>query len=179
MIKAEFTEEMKQILSSMKGSKFISYECAIDTHNQIYSNFRINTNKNSIDILNENQVFPFLTDNEEMSCFSCSIAKGPFKPMVIAPTIVFNVKEIINSVEILNDVINVNNGMYQISYDNALIIRTESTTYMFARDYWLSEIITVRKDDDYNQVVSEQNIIDSWSNEGEYPVDICRSLKKL
>ena len=179
MIKAEFTDDMKQILASMKGAHFKSYECAIDSHNHIYCNFRINTDKCSIEIKNENQVFPFFDDKEEMACFSCKITSEPFKPTEITSSTVFSVKEIINSVEILNDVIDVNNGMYQVSFDNALIIRTNSTTYMFAKDVWFSEIITVRKDDNYDQVISKQEIIDSWSNEGDFSVDIHRTVKKL
>ncbi len=179
MVKVEFTEAMKQLLAGIKGQQFESYECAIDDHNQIYGNFRINTDQISIDVVNEARELPFFDSCEDIAGFSCAIADKPFESCSIANVTVFNVKEKITSVEILNDVIDVNDGMYQVSFDNALIVRTSFTTYMFARDVWFSEFITIRKDDNYEQVISMQNIIDSWSNEGEYSVNIHRTIKTL
>lgn len=178
MIIAEFTEEMQKILSDMKGKIFLSLKGHKSKYNRFYGNFRIYLDSYAIDFKNEEQGFKFSNDEmEDMSCFSCEIVKdnAPFVPFCVGDTPnVYIINEKIVSVSLIRDEININNGEDEISFDVALIIKTEKQTYMFARDVWFSELITLSYSEDYDKVFSVEEVIKSWSNEGEYDVKVNR-----
>ena len=85
-------------------------------------------------------------------------------------------KEII---EIINDVIEVNDGEYEISFDRAIIFRTDKKDIMFSRDIWFSEVITINENDDYDAVYSIDQVVEAWSDEGENKVNVVRTSRKL
>ena len=71
------------------------------------------------------------------------------------------------------------NGEYEIVFDTALIIKTESQTIMFSRDVWFSEVINISDNDDYDCVYPIDSVIEHWSNEGDYEVTVKRSKKSI
>jgi len=177
MVKVEFTNDMYNFLSNIKGDNFISYNCIKDKFSRAYGNLRINLNNYALTISNEIKALPFFDNTEDLSCFSCEKTdlNDVFKPAIEGTPDTYKVNDVINSVEILKNIINVNHGEYVLSSDAALIIRMQTSTIMFARDIWFSELITIRNNDDYHKVISTQDIIDSLSNGGEYDVEIKES----
>ena len=185
MVYAIFDHEMQVLLRDMKNDILHSIEYLpeeISSH-AAYGILRIHLGTCDIDLINEQQPFPFYDGTEDMSCFAChKVNKGvPFQPAVISSkkTEILEVNETITQVEIMNDVIHINHDEYTVSFDIALIIHTSHHVYMFARDVWFSEIISIRNDDDYECVFSMRNLVESWSNEGEETVEIDRTRTML
>lgn len=182
MVDARFTKEMIEILSSMKGKTFVSYECD-EGHGfpRAYANFRINLNDYSIDVSNEIQGLPFFDIEEDVAIFSCKKvdSNSKYEPGVIGETRIVPIDETIESVEIITDEINVGNGEYEIVFDAALVIKTEYQTIMFSRDVWFSEVINISDNDDYDSVYPIDSVIEHWNNEGDYEVTVKRTKKSI
>ena len=85
----------------------------------------------------------------------------------------------ITSIEVVTDTIEVNNGEYSIVYDMALIFHMGESVLMVSRDTWFSELITIKEYDDYNQTFSVDDQKESWSNDGEYKVNVRRVRKSI
>ena len=182
MIEIIFTQRMKDILKETKGQQLKSLEYGKDpVENSIYGNFRLNIDGYAIDVTNEVKPQPFFDEIEDISGFACckTDENSPFQPAVVSDSQIIPVAETITGVEIVTDEICVNHGEYRISFDTALIIRTANKTLMFTRDVWFSEVITFSQNDDYNAVIPVQDVAESWSNEGEYCVDVKRSKEVL
>ena len=180
MVNASLNKNMLCLLKKLKSSKFISYECA-KNHSSAYGNLRINTDNGSIEITNIEKTMPFFDIEEDVTSFECEISDSyaEFKPYCIEPFEAFEVGEIITGIEIINDEINVNDGEYEISFDQAIIIRTEKQTIMFSRDIWFSEVITIFDNDNYDAFFPVEQAIDAWSEDGENDVTVIRTKKVL
>ena len=182
MIDARFSKDMITVLSNMKGKTFVSYECekgyGLPT---TYGNFRINLDDYSIDVFNEVESRPFFDTIEDIAIFSCKKvnSKTPYVPYVIAETKVVPIEENIKAVEIITDEINVNDGEYEITFDEALIIHTEYQTIMFSKGVWFSESITISQDGNYGKVYPVDKVIEDWNNDGEYKVEVKRTKELL
>ena len=98
-----------------------------------------------------------------------------FVPYVVTEPAVKEVNQIITGIELINDTINVNDGEYEISFDEAIIIHMDTDILMLARDTWFSEIISIRDNDNYNQIFPVDEVKEEWSNEGEKSVSIERN----
>lgn len=185
MIRAEFTEKMQKILSDMKEKMFLFLECDFewdDDNKGIYGNFRIYVDNYAIDFRNEVVALPFFGRIEDLSCFSCEIVRDntPFKPFILTRVAKkYEINEKIVSMSILRDEVNINNDQEKFSFDVALIIKTDKKIYMFARDIWFSELITLEYSEDYDKIFSIEDVIDSFSNEGEYDVKVSRKKIEL
>ncbi len=180
MIYVTLNQTMEAMLKNIKTSKFISYECG-KVFGNAYGNFRINTDKTAIEISNFQKTTPFFGSEEEVAGFNCKEVEknSVFKPYCEEPFESFEVNETIADIEIVNDSICINNGEFEISFDQAIIIRTETKTIMFSRDIWFSEDITISEHDDYNSVFPISQLIDSWSDDGEKKVCVIRKSRKL
>ena len=182
MEKAIFNAEMRNILKSIIGKTFVSYECEdSDGPNMTYGNFRINTDVEAIDVSNETKVMPFFDAEEDVACFACIKADpgNPYVPDVVTSTRTVPVQGIIRAVSLVNDAINVNNGEYQITFDQALIIRTDDRIFMFSKDIWFSEMIKISDTDDYDNIYPIASVIEDWNNDGEYIVTVNRTREDL
>lgn len=180
MVYATLNDDMLKLLKTLKFSAFISYECA-KTHNTTYGNLRINTNKGSIELSNIEREMPFFDITEDVACFECKVSNPAieFKPYCIEPFEVFKIGGKIKNIEVVNDVIEVNDGEYTISFDRAIIFRTDKINIMFSRDIWFSEVITINEHDDYDSVYSIDEVIEAWSDEGENKVNVIRTRREL
>ena len=182
MIDMRFTQEMVDIISSMKNRTIISYQCAeIDDWSRTYGNFRINLEGYSIEFTNKIKEVPFFGATEDVAGFECKQIdpKTAYTPGIIREIQVVPVEEKVQSVEIITDKINVNHGEYEIAFDNAIIIRTEYQIIMFSRDIWFSETINISDNDDYDSVYPIASVIEHWNNDGEYDVKVKRTKKTL
>ena len=180
MVYATLNEEMIELLKNLKFSNFISYECG-KTHHTAYGNLRINTDKCSIELSNIEREMSFFDSTEDVACLECKVSNPTieFKPYCVEPFEVFKIDGKIENIEIINDIIEVNDGEYEISFDRAIIFRTDKKDIMFSRDIWFSEVITINENDDYDAVYSIDQVVEAWSDEGENKVNVIRTSRKL
>lgn len=180
MVYATLNEDMVDLLKNLKFSTFISYECE-KTFDSAYGNLRINTDKGSIEVTNFEKTMPFFDIEEEIACFECKISEPntEFKPYCIVPSEIYEIGQNIVGIEIINDFISVNDGEYEISFDRAIIFKTDKEAIMFSRGIWFSEVITISKNDDYDNIYSIDEVIEAWSNEGDNKVNVHRSIRQL
>lgn len=180
MVYATLTGDMIELLKQLKFSNFVSYECG-KINNTAYGNLRINTDKGSVELSNIEREIPFFDITEEVACFECKVSdpSTEFKPYCLEPFETFEVSGTIKSIEIINDTINVNDGEYEISFDRAIIIKTENGVIMFSRDIWFSEVITISDNENYDSIYPVDEVIDAWSEQGVNKVDVIRTVRKL
>ena len=180
MVYMTLTKEMEDMLKSIINSTFISYE-RDDFGFSAYGNLRINTNKTSIELTNLEKVVPFIKDEEEVAGFECQIVdkNTKFSPYCIIGSVEVKVDSLIKEIEIVNDFIYVNNGKYEISFDQAIIIKTETKTIMFSRDAWFSEDIVIYEHDDYDSIYPVSDERELFENEDTNKVKITRTRRKL
>ncbi len=180
MVYATLTDEMVKMLSDLKGSEFISYECE-KAFNQAYGYLRINAGAGSVEVTNLLEVMPYFGTVEEIARFAC-IKSDPleeFEPNLIASFKKYEVNSKITGIDIVSDEINVNNGEYEIKFDQAIIIRTEKGVIMFAKEIWWSEEITICSHDDYNSVYPVSSAEYDLSSYGEDPIEVKRTVRSL
>ena len=180
MVYMTLTKEMEDMLKSIINSTFISYE-RDDFGFSAYGNLRINTNKTSIELTNLEKVVPFIKDEEEVAGFECQIVdkNTKFSPYCIIGSVEVKVDSLIKEIEIVNDFIYVNDGEYEISFDQAIIIKTEAKTIMFSRSAWFSETISIREHDDYDSIYPVSEERELFENEDTNKVKITRTRRKL
>ena len=178
MFDMTLTKEMEDMLKSIINSTFISYEHG--KHNA-YGNLRINTDKISIELANIEKTVPFFEDVEEVASFECQIAdkNTKFSPYCITTPSVIKVGSLIKEIEIVNDFICLNDGEFEFSFDQAIIIKTEAKTIMFSRSAWFSENILIDEHDDYDSIYPVSEAKELWSEEDTYNVKITRTRRKL
>ncbi len=180
MIYLTLNNNMEEMLKSIKGCKFNSYECG-KVFGSAYGNVRINTDKSSIEITNLQRTIPFFDTEEEVAGFKCKKVEidSVFKPYCEEPFEVFDVSEAVTDIEVVNDSICINDGEFEISFDQAIIMRMETKVIMFSRDIWFSEDITISEHDDYDSIFPISQVVDSWANDGENKVNVVRTSRKL
>ena len=181
MVYMTLTKEMENMLKSIINSTFISYECG-KTLGVVYGTSRINTDKISIELANLQKVVPFIEGEEEVAGFECQIADKNTKFIPYCPGDPYckvEVNSLIKEIEIVNDFIYVNDGEYEISFDQAIIIKTEAKTIMFSRSTWFSETISIREHDDYDSIYPVSDEMELFENEDMIKVKITRTRRKL
>ncbi len=180
MVYMTLTKEMEDMLKSIINSTFISYE-RDDFGFSAYGNLRINTDKTSIELTNLEKAVPFIKDEEEVAGFECQIVdkNTKFNPYCIIGSVEVKVDSLIKEIEIVNDFIYVNDGKYEISFDQAIIIKTETKTIMFSRDAWFSEDIVIYEHDDYDSVYPVSDERELFENEDMNKVKVTRTRRKL
>lgn len=187
MINVQFTKQMKERIKSLKGKRFVSYSMDDDCFaDRSYCKIRITTDDFCLEIMNEVQAFPFIQgsidDTEEMSCFSCQEKSlgSKYEPYLEGVKYKeIEVNETICEVSIVSDVITIEQEKYDICFDMAIIIKTESHTYTFYRQWYYDEYIFIGKDVDFDSVYSIDDVRTSWDNDGEYAVTVERTYTKL
>lgn len=180
MTNLTFTPDMIDLLRTFKSAQLLSYEC-VETYNCIYGNLRINTSQGAIELTNLERTTPFFDDEEELSCFECtSVAPAtPFKPLINDSTVTHPICEKIVGIDLIRDYVTVNDGEYELLFDQAVVFHTETKTVMFSRHVWFSEDIMVSDNNDYDTLFPIEEVIDTLSNEGEYKVRVSRTIEVL
>ncbi len=182
MIYATITNKEKDILMKLIGKTFTSYECEdYGETSCIYGNLRIYAEDYSVEIINEEDSFDFFDTKEDVTHFKIKTVNPnvKFKPEVIKETKIFPVNNIIKSIEIIKDEINVNHGEYEITFDMAIIFKFENSILMFSKDLWFLKDITISKNDNLDLIIPINEVIESFSNEGEYDVVVKRKREIL
>ena len=109
IIAAGLTPEMRDMLSSIKGKTFKSYECAgrygFDT---FPASFRINLGRSAVDVvLDFHPLDGEPAGFDELTWFSCEEAdlKSEFHPGIVAEPRQYLVNEVVTGVELVRETI--------------------------------------------------------------------------
>lgn len=159
-MKTKLNENMIQLLSSLVGKKFISFECDLEEKwNRAYCYLRINTDSSVVDISNEQELVNLFGENEDVSCLKCFANKGKSLKETFSLIDSYKSKEIfvnelIESISIISEKVKVdeNNTMKEIEFDMAIIIKTANHEYMFSRENWFDEFIYINIDKKFNDI---------------------------
>ena len=181
MVKAKFSNEMLEYIKKMVGHTLCSYEYGKMVQNEAYGNLQINLDSFAIEILNEVKELPFFDSTEDISYFTCEkkSLSEPFKPYCEEPCKKHLIDEKVLSVYIVEDSISINDGEYDITFDMAIIIETCNHKYIFSRDWFFSETISISLDEEFDNIYPISNVIEDWSDEGENKVEVKRRKYSL
>ncbi len=126
-----------------------------------------------------NQI-PFAIGNEteDMACLSMSLHTDDFEPMAGEVITTEAVEQIINEIRIIRDEVTRADGI-QILMDMAIIIKTPQTQYMFSRDVWFSEFITISNEADLDSVYPICKAKSGWKSDESDDVIIKRTTIRL
>lgn len=188
MIKAKFNNLMLENLKKIKGSKLLCY-LTDDMYdgNVSYGKVGLETNNGCLDVYNEETSVDWFDidgekTKEDISMFSCKERKEgeEFVPYINKTNVIrHEVDEYINSIKIVTDFVRINNEEYSIDYDIAIIIKTDSHKYTISRGWLFSEEIYISIDDDCNDIYSITDEINDWNNDGDYSVEVKRTIKEI
>lgn len=182
MNNATFSEDMLEVLAEMKGKTFKSYECVKMGTSMTYGKCRLNLGTFSIDLYNYIHPMPFFGKTEDIPYFSCERMEKDSEYVSCEKNSiphVYMIDEKIQSIEIVNDEINVNDGEYEITIDQALIIRTRDNVYSFYKDWMYSEVINIAVDRNDEIVYDVEKVKYEWSDSGVDPTTVKRTIKVL
>lgn len=184
MVKLKFTDEMRRVLSEMKGKTFKSYQGApldVSTSVLFFGSIRINLGQSAVDVTNHLKVVDFFDDKDDLSCFQCErVSKtSPFDQFITGPVMEFMVDEKVKSVQLITDTIHVKNEDYDIELDTAFVIQTAEAIYTFTRDWYFEENITVNVSHDSPVVYEIEKVKEDWENCGENSVTVKRRIEEL
>ncbi len=181
MIKLKFTNDMLTLLKTLKGQCFLSYEKErnIINDNSAYGNIRLNFEKTSIDLVNEQELYNGF--EEELACFSCIEVdtNQKFVPTAVGETEIVLKKGKVNKIEIITDIINLNHGEILIESDSAISFYTDCGCYTFARTAWFSEVIFILFNKDFDSICPISSVAETWSNDEKSAVAINRKTSEI
>lgn len=171
MTEAKFTSEMLSLLSSIKGSTFVSYTlCPFEFsrgHQYVtYAKVRLNFDVCSIELLNQYTALP----TGEYAVFECEAVAPDSKFMpLIANTDVKDIRvdAIVNNVEIINDTVCIKErtNITTEMFDVALVIKTSANVYTFSKHLFLFEDINVDINRCFDDIYPLENVCEDWGYE--------------
>ncbi|GEM_PF-1661673 len=181
MINSTLTNQELQLLSSFIGKSLISViRTEKDSYNRVFGNIAINVGSHFYEIRNELTVIDYFGGKEDVSRFYVKKleSKECFDPMVVLPIEEMPINETIIGISIIRDMITVKNSagntIYEISMDDAIIIKTEKSVYAISREWSLEEEMIIVKTTDYlRDIYSVEQIVCEWSDEDDNSVATC------
>ena len=180
MVQAKFTSEMIDCLRKLIGESFVSYDGAI-MNQTAYGNLQLNTEHFSVELRNEVHPFSLFSEVEDVSCFSCIFKRADtiFEPFCEEPWKTVPINEKITGVSIVSDTVIVNDDEYAITFDMAVIIKTEKHQYSFSRNWFFSETINLSVDKGLDDVYPISRVIADWNDDVNRRVSVQRSIVSL
>ena len=175
MIFSCISEKEKSLLKDLIGKKlkYIKSEQK-DSWNRIFGNLSIVTSDLEIEIRNELTETEYFGDKEDVSKFKISeiSSENPFTLMVESPIIETKIEEKIADIILVQDEISIKNSenqtIYEITMDDAIVIKTEWSTYAISREWSLEEELIFLKTSDYKKsIYSIEKLVSEWSDEDE------------
>ena len=183
MVKTVIDDNAIDVLTSMKGKTFKSYEGSPEWNGDpkvFYGMLRINLGREAIDVTNFIRPTEFLQGFEELSCFDFKKAEldSKYPVMGAKPVRAYMVDEKIKTVDVIRDFISLNGDEYNVETDTAIVITTDRNVYSITRDWYFGETLTVCVDSDKANIYEISRIIDDWSC-GEHSVSVSRTCINL
>ena len=117
-------------------------------------------------------------ETEDVACLSFKVHHGGFTPMAGEIISTETIEQKITGICIIQDTVMRADGT-QISMDMAIIIKTPQNQYMFSRDVWFSEFITISNHDDLDAVYPICRAKDGWKSDESDNIVIKRSSMRL
>lgn len=181
MIIHGITSQELNTLKSLVGKKLLCFKSQQkDSWNRIFGNILLVTEDSEIELRNELTEIEYFGDSEEVSKFYVNkiTKEKPFQLMVEDSIAETSVNEVVEDIIIVKDEINVKdssgNSIYEITMDDAVIIKTDNSVYAISRDWSLEEELIFVKAADYKKdIYSVEQIVSEWSDEDENSVAIC------
>ncbi len=181
MIVHGITSQELDILKSLIGKKLLCFKSQQkDSWNRIFGNILLVTEDFEIELRNELTEIEYFGDSEEVSKFYVNkiTKKKPFQLMVEDSIAETSVNEVVEDIIIVKDEINVKdssgNSIYEITMDDAVIIKTDNSVYAISREWSLEEELIFIKTSDYKKdIYSVEQIVSEWSDEDENTVATC------
>lgn len=181
MIKSTLTDDELKLLSSMIGKNFISViRTEKDSYNRVFGNIAINVDGIFYEIKNELTVIDYFGDKEDVSRFYVRTLENKecFETMIVLPIGEISINEIITDISIIQDQIIVEKtsggSIYEITMDDAIILKTEKSVYAISREWSLEEEMIIVKTTDYmRDIYSVEQIISEWSDEDDNSSATC------
>jgi len=102
-----------------------------------------------------------------------------FEPFCEEPWKTVPINEKITGVSIVSDTVIVNDDEYTITFDMAVIIKTEKHQYSFSRNWFFSETINLSVDKGLDDVYPISRVIADWNDDGNRRVSVQRSIVSL
>ena len=175
MVFSCISENEKSLLKGLIGKKLKCIKSEQkDSWNRIFGNLSIVADNSEIEIRNELTETEYFGDTEDVSKFKISKIsnKNPFNLMIESPIIETKVEEHIIDILLIQDEISIkdseNKVFYEITMDDAIVIKTENSTYVISREWSLEEELIFSKTSDYkNSIYSVDEIVSEWSDEDE------------
>ena len=187
MTRWQFNENMIQMLKSIVGKQFLSFEMDSSVEGQSYGSARLSFDNTAILLKNEEEEIAMFENEdvpyEEASKFACSISdfELTFLPGIADVAVKkHEIDEIVTGVEIISDTIKSIEHDIDIIIDMAVVIKTEKHTYTFSKSHvWFDEVIYVNIDKDIEDICPVLSDLSVWNNDGEWDVKIERSVRKI
>lgn len=179
MIQAKLTDEMINSLRRLIGDTFVGY-CGAMNNNIAYGNVQINGQASAIEIQNEVHPLPLFSETEDISMFTCipRDVHSTFTPFCDEPWQTTPINETIVDISIVNDTVVVDDE-YSISLDMAIVIQTPQHSYVFSRDWYYSETITVTVDASLDDIYPIDHVVDDWNPDNDRNVTVTRTISSL
>ena len=174
---------MINILSKLKGNKFISYECDLEENwNRTYGFLRINTNNKAIDISiqkKESSLFGEMEDVAYIEVFDNTnkTIKESFDLIDNYSSKIIEVNETINKVYKISETVVINNEA--MNFDMGIVIETNNHQYCFSRENWFNEFIYINVDKDFEEIYPVSKDIEEWSSEKNDKIKINRFIEEI
>ena len=181
MIIHSITSRELNTLKSLVGKKLICFKSQQkDSWNRIFGNILLVTEDSEVELRNELTEIEYFGNTEEVSKFYVNqITKDkPCKLLVEDSITETPVNEIIEDIIVIKDEIDVKdsseNSIYEITMDDAVIIKTDNSVYAISREWSLEEELIFIKTSDYmKDIYSIEQIVSEWSDEEENTVATC------
>lgn len=175
MVTSCISDFEKNLLKSLIGKRLNFFKSeAKDSWNRIFGNISIVTDDKEIEIRNELTETEYFGDTEDVSKFKIKEISSayPFVLMVESPVVETKVDEVIEGITIIQDNVNIKNSenesVYEITFDSAIVIKTDKSTFAISRQWHLEEELSFVKTADYkSSVYSIENTIADWADEDE------------
>ncbi len=172
MIFSCILENEKTLLKNLIGKELKSIKSEEkDSWSRIFGNLSIVTEDQEIEIRNELTPTDYFGGIEDLSKFKILkiMQENPFKLMIESPIIETPVHEKIADILIIQDEISVTNlngdSIYEITMDDAIVIKTESSSFAISREWSLEEELIFSKTVNYmDSIYSVKDIISEWSD---------------
>lgn len=174
---------MINILSKLKGNKFISYECDLEENwNRTYGFLRINTDNKAIDISVQQKESSLFGEMEDVACIEVfdntnKTIKESFDLIDNYSSKIIEVNETINKVYKISETVVINNET--MNFDMGIVIETDNHKYCFSRENWFNEFIYINVDKDFEEIYPVSKDIEEWSLEENDEIKINRFIEEI
>jgi hypothetical protein len=178
MIKQDFLLKELDVLKELKGKTlnkivytdpiFASIVLEFEDYSIVINN---NTHESNFADLENESISYFTVDKvSNTSNFNFLVGNDKVKE--------FSINERIESIEIINDTIN--DGIYEISFDEAIILKTNQHDYTISRDWFFMETMNINVDGDINDILEIDKVIEDYKgDDNNLVVNVSRRVNKL